>query len=291
MIARQLAALPDAQMRLRRLARWLAETDVDEAAQVLEQAALGAHSAVAWRQLYLAYVHLLLHIRPRPALPGGPLPMPERHLLLSELRVAALIGAATRLGLPFTARLLRGAFTPPQVPDGQLLDLHPLIEKLPLGTRRERARLPDRPTLNLLMLDTTPAVVCLLADNPRITEPQAVQIASLRPTHPYALQALLMALRWLTNDKVCESITRNSSAPPWLVLALVPLVSRRTQAAIVHHAWLDSSVRSLLAVWLGVDAGTLLGATIPDQPQGLDVYEVDEQQLRDIDDATGGELP
>ncbi len=289
MISRRIAALPDPQMRLRRLARWLAEADPDEAVRVLEQAALGAHTEANWRQLHLTLVHLLLHIRPRPPLPGGPLPLPERHLLLPEVCVAALIGAAARQELFFTARLLRDAFTHPHLVEGMMLTLHPRVEKLPLGTRREKARLPHRETLDLLMLDTTPAVVLLLAENPRITETHAVQIASLRPTHPYALQALLMPLRWLTNDKVCEALTRNSAAPPWLVLALVPLLPRRAQASVVHHPWLDTSVRALLAAWLGVDPGTLLA--VSEQPQGLDIYVVDEQLLDEADSGEPGPDP
>lgn len=289
MIARRLASIPDPQMRLRRLARWLGEVEPEEAVRVLEQAALDAHADPIWRQMYLTLVHLLLHIRPRPPLPGGPLPMPDRHLLLPELRVAALIGAATRQSLSFTARLLRDAFAPPHLVEGMMLALHPSVEKLPLGTRREKARLPHRETLDRLMLDTTPAVVHLLAENPRITETHAVQIASLRPTHAYALQALLMPLRWLTNDKVCEALTRNSSAPPWLVLALVPLLPRRAQASVVHQPWLDVSVRALLAAWLGIEPGTLLAAS--DQPPGLDVYVVDEQLLDDPEHREPGADP
>lgn len=284
MIGKQLAALPDAQMRLRRLARWLAEAEPDEAAQVLEQAALGSHAGVLWRQLYLTFIHLVLHIRPRPLLPGGPLPMPDRQWLLPDVRVAALIGAAQRQGFAFTARLLRDAFTPPLLAEGELLPLHPSIEKIPLGTRRERARQPDRAWLGQLLLDTTPSVVVLLADNPRIVEAQALQIASLRPTHGHAVQALLMSLRWLTNDKVCEALLRNSSTPPWLVLALVPIVPRKVQLSVVHLLWVDPSVRALLAQWLGVNAGAMVARRDYGDAPGRDVYEVDEDQLRELDE-------
>jgi hypothetical protein len=284
-ISKQLAALPDAQMRLRRLARWLAEAEPDDATLILEQAAIGCHAGVLWRLVHLTFVHLLLHIRPKPALPGGPLPMPDRQWLLPDVRVAALIGAAHRQGLPFTARLLRDAFTIPPLAEGELLALHPSVEKIPLGTRRQRARQADRAWLGQLLLDTTPSVVVLLAENPRIVEAQALQIASLRPTHSHAVQALLMSLRWLTNDKVCEALLRNSSTPPWLVLALVPLASRKVQLSVVHLLWLDPSIRALLAQWLGVDAGTMLAPRDYGDAPGLDVYEVDDDQLRPGDGA------
>jgi hypothetical protein len=255
MIASQLAALPDPQMRLRRLARWLVEADAAEVVAELDRAAVSTRESPLGRLFYLTLAHLVLHIRPRPSLPGGPLPMPDRHWLLPDLRLATLIGAATRGDHPFVARLLREAFAPPSEADAHLLTLHPSVEKLTLGVRRERARLADREALNLLLLDSTPAVVVLLADNPRVVEAQALQMATLRPTHAYALQALLLSLRWLANERVTEAVIRNLAAPGWLVQLLVPLVPRKIQLAVPHLTWLDLSLRSLLAEWAGLQLG------------------------------------
>lgn len=277
MIAGQLAALPDPQMRLRRLARWLVEADAAEVVAELDRAAVGTRDSPLGRQFYLTLAHLVLHIRPRPTLPGGPLPMPDRHWLLPDVRLAALIGAATRGGHPFVARLLRDAFAPPNEADAHLLTLHPSVEKLPLGVRRERARLADREALNLLLLDSTPAVVVLLADNPRVVEAQALQMASLRPTHAYALQALLLSLRWLANERVAEAVIRNLAAPGWLVQLLVPLVPRKVQLAVPHLMWLDLSLRSLLAEWAGIEVGlaTAQGTEAP----GHSAWEVDPADM------------
>ena len=287
-IVQSLMALQDPNLRLRRLARFLTEAPEQEVAPTIEQAARNAQSGQQ-REFYVTLVQLLLHVRPRPVLPGGPLPMPERQWLLSELRVANLIGAAVTGQLPFAARLLRDAFAPPRAGDERLLPPHPSIEPIPLGTRRERARLPRKDLLLPLLLDTTPSVVLLLAENPRIVQAHALQMATLRPTHPYALQALLMPLRWLADEKIAEAVARNPAAPAWLVLALAPLLPRKVLAALVHLAWIDASVRALLAGWLGLD-GQVIEAAVATAAAGRDpeVFYVDEAELHEPLQAPGG---
>jgi hypothetical protein len=266
-------------MRLRRLARWLVEADAAEVVTQLEHTAAHTRDGPLYRQLYVTLAQLVLHIRPRPTLPGGPLPMPDRQWLLSDLRLAMLIGAATREACPFVARLLRDAFGPPNEADAQMLTLHPSVEKLPLGVRRERARLADREGLNLLTQDSTPAVVVLLADNPRVVETQALQIASLRPTHPYALQALLLSLRWLTNERVAEAVIRNHAAPGWLVQLLAPLVPRKVQLAVPHLVWLDLALRNLLAEWAGIAGERTVGQAGTGEAQGHLSWMVDPAEV------------
>jgi hypothetical protein len=59
------------------------------------------------------------------------------------------------------------------------------------------------------------------------------------------------------------------------------------QLIVVHLLWLDPSIRALLAQWLGVEAGTLLARRDFGDAPGLDVYEVDEEQLRPGEGAEG----
>lgn len=267
-IARTLAALQDSGLKLRRLAQYLREGDPAEVVQALETSARSAQGDL--RHLYLACLQLVIHVRPRPSLPGGPLPLPDRDWLLGDLRLAHLIGAARREHLPFTALLLRLAFAPPQPLDARMRPLHPSIEKFPLGVRRERARKPDKAAWQPLLVDSTPAVVQLLAENPRLLQIHAIQMATLRPTHPYALQALLMAQRWLTDEAVLQAVARNQDAPAWLVLGVAPLLARRTQLALTHLPWIDLDVRRVLGDWLGVQ----VVAEEPELPAAEAVFDV-----------------
>ncbi|MSP92934.1 MAG: hypothetical protein EXR79_14215 [Myxococcales bacterium] len=298
-IARIVTALPEPNQRLRRLAEYLRDAPAGEVLAELERAACGAQEGLL-REFHLAFVLLLLHLAPRPELPGGPLPLPERNLLIDDLRLAGLLAGATREGRGWVGRILRDAFRRPSPNAARLLQLHPSIEEIPLGVRKERARGTVRERLNVLLLDTTPSVVQVLAENPRIFEPHAVQIATLRPQHPYALAALLMAPRWLTNGTVGEAVARNQATPPWLVLALAPLLPRRVQFALVHLRRLPWDVRQLLARGVGLDPERLPDLTPrvfapPGVPRGPDdkVWEVDElpgEAWLDLPRAGGGEV-
>ena len=230
-IVHALAALRDPQMRLRRVARYLREEDAETAVRAIDAAAALARDDRS-RVFYLSVLHLILCIRPRPSLPGGPLPPPDQQDVLGTLRIAALAGAASRAQLRLPADLLRDAFAAPTPLDAVLLKPHPSIEKVALGRRRERARLAGREQWQPLLVDTTPAVVQLLAENPRVTHAQAMEIATLRPQHPFALEALLLSYRWLSDVKIAEAVARNPSTAPWLARALDPLLPRIEQSQL-----------------------------------------------------------
>ncbi len=248
--SRMLSAIPDPHVRLRRIARLVQSEPPEHLAWVLEAAARGAVTN-DWRALYVGMSHWILHARPRPRFPVGHWPLPADELAPPGAVVALAIGEARQHRLRFAEFALREAFARVTPRDEQLAPLHPSVDKLALGVRRERARGTDQNQLQFLLLDTTPAVVQILADNPRVTEPLAVQIASLRSQNPYALQALLMVPRWLGNERVVEAVARNPGAPAWLILLVAPLLSRRLQQALVHVEWLTRDVRELLSDWHG----------------------------------------
>lgn len=248
--SRMLAAIPDPHLRLRRIARLVHSEPPEHLAWVLEAAGRGA-VANDWRSLYVAMSHWILHARPRPRFPVGHWPVPADELAPPGVAVALAIGAARQHQLAFAELILREAFARITPRDEVLAPLHPSVDKLALGVRRERARGNDQNQLQFLLLDTTPAVVQILADNPRVTEPLAVQIASLRSQSPYALQALLMVPRWLGNERVVEAVARNPGAPSWLILLVAPLLNRRIQQALTHLEWLGRDVREVLAGWHG----------------------------------------
>lgn len=275
--ARTLAQLLEAEVRLRRVAEWLRDADPQTATAILEENAQNAAFGQA-RELHLTFVHLLLHLRPRPDLPGGPLPPPDRRLILPDVTVALLIRAAHQQNFRWTAWVLRECFRPPVILDGKLLPLHPSVDKIPLGVRKERARIPDPEQFTALLVDTTPAVIQLLAQNPRLLENHALVMATLRPTHPYALQALLMHARWLTNIKITEAVVRSEAAPPWLVLALTPLLPRFQQQAVVNLPRIHMDVREILAAWSQMDDVLLQAAPRRSDPNP-GIFDVTDDDL------------
>ena len=275
--AHTLSTLREPDVRARWLAQWLRETEPETVVAVLEQSAQMAAQGNG-REFHLTFVHLLLQVRPRPALPGGPLPPPDHRLVLPDTRVAALIGAAHRHGFQWTAWLLRESFRPPLLADGRLIPLHPSVEKIALGVRKERARVPDPEVVAPLLSDSTPAVIHILSENPRILESHALAIASLRPTHAYALQALLLHVRWLTNIKVVEAVVRSDAAPPWLVLALTPLLARPVQMAIANLPRVHMEVRELLAQWLKMGDVVMAAAPVRRDPNP-GIFDVGEDDL------------
>lgn len=280
--AHMLTTLREPDVRLRWLAQWLRESEPETAVAALEEAAQTAALGFG-RELHLTFIHLLLQVRPRPDLPGGPLPPPDRRLVMPDSRAAQLIGAAHRSGFQWTAWLLRESFRPPVLIEGRLLPLHPSVERIALGVRKERARVPDLEVVAPLLVDSTPAVIQILAENPRIMEAQALLMATLRPTHPYALQALLLNQRWLTNIKIVEAVARSDAAPPWLVLALTPLLPRPVQMAIVNLPRIDLEVRELMARWL--DLGDVVMAAAPhSRDPNPGIFDVSDEDLATEDE-------
>lgn len=281
-LARQLLALADPQLRVRRLAALLRDHSPTRLMPQLHDAIqyglvqTASHAPVLGaREVHLTLVLWLLQTRPRPGFPVGTWPLPDDGLRLEPRREVELLRAAEALELPYLGLLLRLGLRADTEDDRRLLQLHPSMDKLPLGVRRERARLGNREHLQFLLLDTTPAVVQLLANNPRVTEAHAVQIASLRPTHPWALQALLTAPRWLGAEAVLEAVARNPSTPGWLVLALAPLLPQRIQRALVHMSWLEPNVRDLLADWQALQpAGRIESLPV--------THEVGADELADV---------
>lgn len=252
--ANLMASIAEPQMRLRRMAEFLSTGSPAVVVITLEKAALSTH-VPAQRVLYTSLVHLLLTIRPRPALPAGPLPLEERALLPTEGHMDELVKVADQLRARFTHALLRQMWSPPDRYDHHLLPLHVTIDHISLGHRRQRARLADRERWKPLLVDTTPSVVQLLAANPRLREEEMVQMAAMRPNHPWALWAILLTFRWLANDRVREAVALNPSSRSWMVLALAPLLGPRKVEEAVRKIRLPVEVlQALLPLFDGACA-------------------------------------
>ncbi len=219
----RVAALEDPDHRSGRLAELLKAMAPEVIAAAIDRAARRCNDPDQ-RLLYLSLIHVLLTVRQRPALTAGPLRGDAERQWPAGPEIARLIGAASRGGQDFAAALLRATLSDPGPYDGRPLPPHVSIEHLPLGTRRQQARGPRREQLVRLLCDTDPAVVELLARNPRLRQDDLMQVATNRRTHPWALWALMLSPRWLANAPISAAVAHNPVCPEWLLLALAPLL-------------------------------------------------------------------
>ncbi len=276
-ITKLISSISEATVRQRRLGLFLKEVDPVVAASAVEESALSTSDPFQ-KQFYLTLAHLLLTIRPRPPLPAGPLPLEDLSLLPGDEQISGIIDAARQVHAPFCATLLEQLWAPNQKEDARLLPPHLSIEHLALGTRRERARSPRRAVLEPLLVETTPSVVQLLARNTRMREPDIIQMAAMRPNHPYALWALLLNHRWLASDAVREACCRNPVAKPWMILALAPLLGVHKLREVVKKVRLDNKLLSVMQpLYGGACERTIKEAMARgDEAIGPLVFEIEE---------------
>lgn len=109
--------------------------------------------------------------------------------------------------------------------DEQFIDRR--MRRLTLGERRALSRSRDIDMLVRLAHDQDPRVIRELLLNPRITEREAVLIASRRPTHAHVL-ATVLASRFGTSQRVRKTVAHNPYSP--LALAVRAMAALQTQA-------------------------------------------------------------
>jgi hypothetical protein len=240
-----LAAIPDAEVRLVRFGAWAREAPALDVVDAL-QGAMTASPHPTVRTLQLTVVHWLAHIAPRPRFPAGVSTQVRGLRAPANERLAHLYVTADGVEALSLATLLRRAFRASTPDDARLLPLPLAIESISLGHRRARARRPDAARFEPLLLDSTPAVVHLLAQNPRLNETQILKTASNRPTHPQACVALLMTTRWLGRERAREAVARNPATPQWLVLALAPVLPPSALAHVVRSGRLERDILEAL---------------------------------------------
>ncbi|GEM_PF-2944437 len=290
-IARLIRNVPEPMVRMRRLGAFLGTDDPVMIASAIEEAAL-ASSETTHKVFYLTLAHLLFTIRPRPPLPAGPLPLEDRSLLPDEVQVARIIGAAQKIHAPFCVALLRELWKPNLKEDARLLPPHITIEHWPLGVRRERARSSKRDRFMPLLVETTPSVVQLLAFNTRLREEDLVQLAALRPTHPYALWSILLSHRWLSNDQVREACARNPAAKPWMLITLAPLLGAGKLNELIRKVRVHKSLlKAMLPLYGGACERVIKDALArDDEKPGPLVFSIDET-FDEAEDFINAQMP
>lgn len=97
---------------------------------------------------------------------------------------------------------------------------------LTLGERKSLARTHDRSLIQRVVRDPHPDVVCILLDNPSLTEEDVVRICAARPNHPTVLQTVYRHRRWVVRYRPRNTIVRNPDTPLDTALLLAPLLRK-----------------------------------------------------------------
>lgn len=215
-------ALPDSSMRVKALADALQQTMAAPVAQpgvdiwaamdawvmafadalaaarnrTLVDSTVQLHAAIALETVTLVMASASLSYTVRSALY-------DRAVVLAKPEIARLLFTATATD-PVTLRRLKGL-------DAER-PLRPRGRALSLGERKSLARTHSRDSLLLIAKDPHPSVVAIILDNPHLTEPDVVRIASARPVMAEALELIANHVRWRTRAAIKRAVVYNPYA-------------------------------------------------------------------------------
>jgi hypothetical protein len=161
-----------------------------------------------------------------------------------------LHGRAVVLGKPQVARLLFTSIATDAVTTKRIggLDperpIKPRDRALSLGERKSLARTPLRESLLLIAKDPHSAVVAVLLDNPRLSEPDVVRIAATRPAMAEALELIANHPKWRLRRAVKRALVWNPYAA---IATAVRMMTTLTTADLREIAQSTSIAAPLVA--------------------------------------------
>jgi hypothetical protein len=125
------------------------------------------------------------------------------------------------------------------------------LDYLTLGEKRSLARTHIRDKLDRLLYDTDPLVVKNILENPSLTEPDVLKMASRRPNHEKVLATIYQNDRWVSSYDVKIAIVRNPYTPVPIALGLLLFLKQQDLWEIAADSTLHDVVittaRALLA--------------------------------------------
>lgn len=201
-LSRQLAAIVDAELRVQKLLGAWHDGDATDWAPVILDLVRRAH--LGDDPIALAALETVVRAAGDPRLSYA-----TRQAMYQRVAAAA----------PVVGRIFFAA-SPATVHDSQLdkamaaeRPLQPRERPLTLGERKSLARTHRRNVLVALCKDPHPDVVAILIDNPHVTEPDVVRVASLRPAVPRALTLIASHARWPLRAPVKRALVWNPATP------------------------------------------------------------------------------
>jgi hypothetical protein len=229
-VARRLAVLPEAAMRVAALCeQLLARTPADAAWLLDALATAGRAGGPPYDVSLLAAIELA---------GGDRLPYDQRR---------AIYEAAERLGLESCRELL---FSSASAELDELTaaprPLVPGTRPLTLGERKSLARTWKRDVIERLLVDPHVDVVALLLRNPRLTETDVLRIATARRASAAVLELVLHHQRWNCRARVRRALLRNPNFPEAAAVRLVGLLNRPELRELARDHKLPASVASAI---------------------------------------------
>jgi hypothetical protein len=163
-------------------------------------------------------------------------------LLTYELR-SRLYAAAREVDLDEVASLF---FSAPKAAGDPVDPEQPVVPRgkaLTLGERRALARSGRRGLLEHLLRDPDAAVIRVLLENPRLTEGDAVVVASRRNARGDVLCAVFES-RWIARYHVKRALVMNPRSPIDLTVRLVATLAPADQRDVARDPTLATPLRS-----------------------------------------------
>ena len=107
---------------------------------------------------------------------------------------------------------------PPSNPEGRE---DPFLKDVTPGHRKSLAKSQKITLLRKLLQDPDPMVIRSLLVNPRLTESEALKIASLRPASPQVLEEVFRQAKWIARYRVKKALVCNPYCPPSIAVHLL----------------------------------------------------------------------
>lgn len=161
---------------------------------------------------------------------------------LGSEHMSAMYDHARRDSNTLVARLLVAPRNPASF-DGRL---HPDLESIPLGVRRQWAKEFEPRRLEILMKDFDPLVVRHLMTNPKVQERHILKMITQRPCHPDVLREAAGHPRWNVRSIIREGLALNPWTPFDLTLPMLPLFNRGEVRRLLSNPALPEPVRDAI---------------------------------------------
>lgn len=235
-LARRLAAVPDAALRVAYVGSTLSSLHPTHATDVLlvAQARADTRDPLA-TSLWLASATSLLAAE-RDAL---------RRTIAAHAEARDAFGlVAALVDLP-DERLSMDEEDEQRVPD------YGSDRPLTLGERKSLARKPRRAMLGRIAQDPHPDVIRQLLGNPALTEADVIAMVARRPVPRATLLEVAASARWTERPRVRLALVRNPYTPTHVAVSYVRGLALQELREIVDASELPSVVRSVARTLLG----------------------------------------
>ena len=121
-----------------------------------------------------------------------------------------------------------------------------LIRRLMLMNARDRmklARKGDREARSILIRDSNKMVACAVINNPRITEQEAENIATMRTVADEVLRLMAMNRNWARSYTIIHNLVRNPRTPIPTVIGILPRIRTKDLQNLKQNRNVSDAIR------------------------------------------------